>query len=128
MSDSCDPTGCSPPGFFVYGISQATGAGCHFLLQGVFLTQGSNQGLLHCRQILYQLSQRKNSVLVLKQNEMFLLFLPSITLFSFPNQSLVNQLCFFPPFIQRISNSFHSEIKHNFYINVKLNLAYNIIA
>ena len=26
--------------------------GCHFLLQGIFLTQGSNPGLLHCRQIL----------------------------------------------------------------------------
>ena len=30
--------------------------GCHFLLQGIFQTQESNQGLLHCRQILYQLS------------------------------------------------------------------------
>ena len=26
------------------------------LLQGIFLTQESNRGLLHCRQILYQLS------------------------------------------------------------------------
>ena len=33
-----------------------TGVGCHFLLQGIFPTQGSNLGLLHCRQILYQLS------------------------------------------------------------------------
>ena len=30
--------------------------GSHFLLQGIFPTQGSNPGLLHCRQILYQLS------------------------------------------------------------------------
>ena len=30
--------------------------GCHFLFQGIFLTQGLNQVLLHCRQILYQLS------------------------------------------------------------------------
>ena len=30
--------------------------GCHFLLQGIFLTQGSNPGLLHCRWILYWLS------------------------------------------------------------------------
>ena len=29
------------------------GVGCHFLLQEVFLTQGLNLGLLHCRQILY---------------------------------------------------------------------------
>ena len=27
----------------------------HFLLQGIFLTQGSNPGLLHCRQTLYHL-------------------------------------------------------------------------
>ena len=33
-----------------------TGVGCRFLLQGIFMTQGSNPGLLHCRQILYQLS------------------------------------------------------------------------
>ena len=31
-----------------------TGVGCHALLQGIFLTQGLNLGLLHCRQILYQ--------------------------------------------------------------------------
>ena len=34
------------------------GVGCHFLLQGIFLTQGSNSGLLHCRQILYCLSHQ----------------------------------------------------------------------
>ena len=33
-----------------------TGMGSRSLLQGIFLTQGSNLGLLHCRQILYQLS------------------------------------------------------------------------
>jgi len=31
---------------------------CHFLLQGIFLTQGLNPGLLHCRQILYHLSRQ----------------------------------------------------------------------
>ena len=30
--------------------------GCHFLLQGIFPTQGSNLGLLPCRQTLYCLS------------------------------------------------------------------------
>ena len=29
---------------------------CHFLLQGIFPTQGSNPHLLHCRRILYHLS------------------------------------------------------------------------
>ena len=33
-----------------------TGVSCHFLLQGIFLTQGLNPGLLHCRRILYPLS------------------------------------------------------------------------
>ena len=28
------------------------------LLQGIFPTQGSNPGLLHCRQILYELSHK----------------------------------------------------------------------
>ena len=32
-----------------------TGAGCHFLLQGIFPAQELNPCLLHCRQILYQL-------------------------------------------------------------------------
>ena len=31
-----------------------TGVGCHFLLQGIFLTQGLNPGLPHCRQMLYR--------------------------------------------------------------------------
>ena len=33
--------------------SKNTGVGCHALLQGIFLTQGLNLHLLHCRQILY---------------------------------------------------------------------------
>ena len=33
-----------------------TEAGCHFLLQGIYLTQGSNLGLPNCRQILYHLA------------------------------------------------------------------------
>ena len=35
-----------------------TGVGCHSLRQGIFLTLGSNPGLLHCRWILYQLSHQ----------------------------------------------------------------------
>ena len=55
----CDPVACSPPGSSVHGILQAfSGVGCHFLLPGIFLTQGSSPCLLHCRQILYHLSQQ----------------------------------------------------------------------
>ena len=35
-----------------------TGVGCHFLLQGIFLTQELNPYLLHCMQILYQLNDK----------------------------------------------------------------------
>ena len=42
----CDPVDCSPP----------SGVGCHALLQGIFPTQGSYPGLLHCRQTPYHLS------------------------------------------------------------------------
>ena len=39
----------SLPGSSAHGISQARilGVGCHFLLQGIFLTQGLNPQLLH---------------------------------------------------------------------------------
>ena len=37
-----------------------TGVSIHSHLQGIFLTQGSNPGHLHCRQILYHLSHQGN--------------------------------------------------------------------
>ena len=36
-------------------------SGCHFLLQGIVLTQGSNPNLLHFRQILYHLSHQRSA-------------------------------------------------------------------
>ena len=76
---------CSPPGSAVHGVLQGrllegvaivfyrllcpwtspgknTGVSCHSLLQGIFLTQGSNPGPLHCRQILYQLKYEGSSL------------------------------------------------------------------
>ena len=50
----CNPLDCSPwnsPG-------QNTGVGSLSLLPGIFPTQGSNPGLPHCRQVLYQLSHQ----------------------------------------------------------------------
>ena len=38
--------------------SKNTGVGCHFLLQGIFLTQQLNLGLLHYRQMPYCLSHK----------------------------------------------------------------------
>jgi len=37
---------------------KSIGVGCHFLLQRIFQTQGSNLGLPHCRQALYHLSHQ----------------------------------------------------------------------
>ena len=37
--------------------------GCHFLLQRIFPTQGSNLGLLHCRQTLYHLRHQGSLIL-----------------------------------------------------------------
>ena len=45
---------CSPPGSCPWDFpGKNTGAGCHFLLQGIFPNQGWNSCLLHCRWILY---------------------------------------------------------------------------
>ena len=50
----CNPMDCSLSGSSVHGDSpgQHTGVGCHALLQGIFPTQRSNPGFLHCRRIL----------------------------------------------------------------------------
>ena len=54
MSSSLQPHGSS-----VHGILQAfSGVCCHFLPWGIFLTQGLNPRLLHCRRILYYLSHQ----------------------------------------------------------------------
>ena len=44
------------------GKPKNTGVCCHSLLQGIFLIQESNWGLLHCRWILYQLSYQREMV------------------------------------------------------------------
>ena len=55
----CDPMDCSPQAPHPWdSLGKNTEVGSHALLQGIFLTQGSNLGLLHCRQILYHLSHQ----------------------------------------------------------------------
>ena len=60
MSDSLWPSGLYPSRLLCPWNSPGknTGVGCHSLLQGIFPTQGSNLGVLHCRQILYYLSHQ----------------------------------------------------------------------
>ena len=55
MSDSLQTHGSYSPW---NSPGQDTGVDSLSLLQGIFPTQGSNQGLLHCRWILYQLSHK----------------------------------------------------------------------
>ena len=59
VSDLCDhglqPTRLHRPWDFP---GKSTEVGCLFFLQGIFPTQGSNPGLLHCRQTLYPLSHQ----------------------------------------------------------------------
>ena len=50
--------------------SKNTGGGCHFLLQGIFLTQWLNPGFPHCRQILYYLNHQGRP---LKERKFFFL-------------------------------------------------------
>ena len=47
-------------------LGKSTGVGCYFLLQGIIPTQGSNLGLLHCRQILHQLSYQGSPVHIVR--------------------------------------------------------------
>ena len=54
---------CSLPDSSAYGIFQARVLEWGFLLQGILLTQESNPGLLHYRQMLYSLSHQGSTIL-----------------------------------------------------------------
>ena len=57
-----DPMDYSPPGSSVHEILQARiPEWVAIFLQGIFLTQGSNPGVLYCRQILFHLSHQGSS-------------------------------------------------------------------
>ena len=64
------------PGSSAHGILQAqnTGVGGHFLLHGIFLTLGSNPGLLHPRQIFNRLSHQGSPVQSYKDIPLWSLF------------------------------------------------------
>ena len=67
---------CSSPGSSIHGDSPGknTGVGNLSLLQGNFPIQELNQGLLHCRQILYQI------IILKKKNKVRKFPLPNILL------------------------------------------------
>ena len=61
VSDSVTPWTVAHQSPLSMGSSRQ-GVGFHSVLQGIFPTQGSDQDLLHCRQILYQLSQQRSLI------------------------------------------------------------------
>ena len=64
MSNSLQPHGLQPARLLCPRDSPGknTRVGCHAFLQGIFPTQGSNPGLLHCRWILYRLSHQGSPI------------------------------------------------------------------
>ena len=56
----CDPMDCSLPGSSVHGDFPDRILEWVPSSRGIFPTQGSNSGLLHCRRILYSLSHQRN--------------------------------------------------------------------
>ena len=76
VSDSLRPHGLYPtrllrPWDFP---GKSAGVDCHFLLQGIFLTQESNPGLPHCRQTLYCLSHQGS----LREALLYINYIPPI--------------------------------------------------
>ena len=60
MSDSLQSHGLQPIRLFCPWDfpGKSAGVDCHFLLQGIFLTQESNPDLQHCKQTFYHLSHQ----------------------------------------------------------------------
>ena len=60
VSNSLQPHGLQPVRLFCLWDfpGKNTRVGCHAFLQGIFPTQGSKPGLLHCRWIFYHLSHQ----------------------------------------------------------------------
>jgi len=65
MPDSLGPHGLQPTRILCSWDfpCKDTGMVCHFLLQGILPTKGSNLGLLHCRQIRYRRSYQRSPFL-----------------------------------------------------------------
>ena len=85
MSDSLLPHGLYPTRLICLWNSpdKNTGVGCHFLLQGLFLTQGLNPGLPHCRHC------RQNPFqLQLQEQIIFMSFLKSYSILPIPYETI----------------------------------------
>ena len=72
-----------------------TGVGCHFLLQGNFLTQELNSGLPHCRQMLYWLSYTRIFAIMMLVMVIYCKYCPLVVACSIPQFFLFFFLIFF---------------------------------
>ena len=78
MSSSLQPHGLQPARLLWQwdSLGKNIGVNCHSLLQGIFLFQGLNQGLLRCRQILYHLRPQEspNTCMNVNKSDTFSVF------------------------------------------------------
>ena len=89
------------------GKPMNTGVGSLSLLQQIFPTQESNWGLLHCRQILYQLSSQGSQV-----DNMKLIITKCYRIFNGCQYSLKHVQCF-PKFKQNKNEIWFLKIAYN---------------
>ena len=86
MSCSLRPLGLQPARLLCPWNSSGknTGVGCHSLLQRIFLTQGLNLGVPHCRQILYHSNHQRSPYIYLRKHQKATLgkFMTYIAVFS----------------------------------------------
>ena len=93
MSDSLQPHGQYTPRSSVHGDTQGkdTRGDCRTLFHRIFLTQGSNPGLLNCRKTFYQLSHQGSPLTFIDYKWAYfwvLYFVPMICLLFFANTAL----------------------------------------
>ena len=91
IPNSLQPHGLQPARLLYPGNSPGknTRVRCHSLLQRIFPTQGSNLGLLHCRQTLYHLShQVSNYIYIYIISTLFKILFPQSSLQSTEESSL----------------------------------------
>ena len=75
------------------GKPKNTGVGSLSLLQGIFPTQESNQGLLHSRRILYQLSYQGSPLIWGKSNQMLIAYVSDYHVHNFKKLRLITIFC-----------------------------------
>ena len=105
----CDPMDCRPPGSSVHAIfsGKNIGVDCHFLLQGIFPTQGLNPHLLHCRWIIYCWTTRFVQNLSLTQSSSTSSFIILVLWQAIPGRNSSWNGLHFKCFIKALHNYLH---------------------